>query len=51
MAPYLPNTFEWIILGIALLLIAGLMNMFPMCRWIAEKTLGVHRDKTDGKAP
>ena len=34
------NYFEWTILIIVFVLIATLMNMFPICRWLAEKIVG-----------
>ena len=34
------NYFEWIILFIVFILIASLMNMFPICHWIAKKMVG-----------
>ena len=35
------NTAEWILFGIAIFLIAGLMYMFPVCRFLAKKRLGI----------
>ena len=34
------NYFEGIILFIVFILIASLMNMFPICRWLAKKMVG-----------
>ena len=47
----LPNAFEWFIFGLALLLIVVLMNMFPICHWIAKKTIGETPKKDAGEAP
>jgi hypothetical protein len=42
----IPNAFEWIILILCFILIAALMNMFPICRRLAEKKLGIsNKDK------
>ena len=32
---------KWILFGIAIFLIAGLMYMFPVCRFLAKKRLGI----------
>lgn len=34
------NYFEWGILLLVFVLIATLMNMFPICQWLAEKIVG-----------
>ncbi|MBO5753146.1 MAG: hypothetical protein J6S69_05550 [Proteobacteria bacterium] len=41
------NAFEWIVLAICGVLILGLMNMFPACRWLAAKSLGMSTKKED----
>ncbi|MBQ8035984.1 MAG: hypothetical protein IJ268_03235 [Proteobacteria bacterium] len=41
------NGFEWAVLLICFVLIAALMNMFPACRWLAKKKLGIS-DEKDG---
>lgn len=35
---FMLNPLEWILLITAIMLIVILMNMFPICRWIAQKT-------------
>ena len=41
------NYFEWIILFIVFILIATLMNMFPICRWLATKIVGPKQPTED----
>ncbi len=40
----IPNVFECIVFAICAVLIASLMNMFPICRALAEKKLGVKKE-------
>lgn len=35
------NAFEWAVLLTCFVLIAGLLKMFPACRWLAKKKLGI----------
>lgn len=39
-----PNAFECIVFVICAILIVSLMNMFPICRTLAEKKLGVKKE-------
>ena len=45
------NYFEWIILFIVFILIASLMNMFPICRWLATKMVGNKQTAEKSPAP
>ena len=43
------NWFEWTIFGLSLFLIAGLLFMFPACKALAQRKLGIDNSDNEDK--
>ncbi|MCL2326231.1 MAG: hypothetical protein FWC40_07060 [Proteobacteria bacterium] len=40
-----PNWFEIALFVVTIFVIHGLMNMFPICSWLAKKTVKPNKDE------